>query len=176
MTKFKDYDEVSDKGKGSSNCLELPFGGQIFTITSPPARVGLRVQAFMQTAVDAAAKVERGEDIDLDDEALQEAEELDLYREVLGAAYEDMEFSLTIEQLKHAALTTMVWIAFDRDRAVSVWEGKDLNAAAKKSVAANTTQKPVSTNGTSQRQGRNRRRRRAGSRSRGRPSSTGGSS
>lgn len=170
---FKDYDEVEKQQSGLA-ALDLPFHGTVYSIKSPSARVGLRVQAYMDSAVEAARKLEKGEEVKLDDEAVSQAEELDLYRDVLGEAYPPMEENLTIAELKHAALTAMVWIAFDETRAKAVWEGKDLNALPKKSDAARTTQPPGSTNGMSPHRARNRNRRKTTNRSRGPRSSNGG--
>lgn len=142
MSEFKDWAEL-DKGAA----LKLPIAGTVYEIPSPPAGVGLRVQAFMQEllAAQAQALKDNGE-IDFDQEILDDAAELDLYRDVLGPALEAMETDgVSIEAVKHVALTAIVWIAFDEATAQQVWEGKAVAApASHPKGAASSTPKPAS--------------------------------
>ncbi|WP_205327567.1 hypothetical protein [Glycomyces sp. YM15] len=142
MSEFKDFAEL-DRGSD----LKLPIAGTVYTIASPPAGVGLRVQAFMQELMAAQSKAlkDSGE-IEFDKEVLDDAAELDLYRDVLGPALEAMEDDgVSIEAVKHAALTAIVWIAFDRDAAQRVWEGKAVAAPVSNLKAgASSTPRPGS--------------------------------
>jgi hypothetical protein len=156
MTQFKDFAELD---RGAS--LTLPISGTSYEISSPPAGVGLRVQAFMQELMAAQAASAKGGDIDFDQEVLDDAAELDLYRDVLGSALEAMEADgVSIEAVKHAALTAIVWIAFDEATAARVWEGKAIAAAASNLKAkASSTPRPGS-GSTTKAPNRKRRRRR----------------
>jgi hypothetical protein len=167
MGEFKDW---ADLDKGAH--LPLPISGTVYRVPSPPAGVGLRVQAFMQEllAAQAQALKDSGE-IDFDQEVLDDAAELDLYRDVLGTALEAMEADgVPIEAVKHAALTAIVWVAFDEAAAKRVWEGKALEApGSNPSGAAPTTPRPGS--GTTTRSpNRKRRGRRAAGGGQGGPS------
>lgn len=142
MTAFKDFAEL-DRGAD----LQLPVNGTMYTIPSPPAGVGLRVQAFMQELMAAQAQaLKESGDIDFNQEVLDDAAELDLYRDVLGPALEAMEADdVSTEAVKHAALTAIVWIAFDREAAQRVWEGKAVAAPASNLKAgASSTPRPGS--------------------------------
>lgn len=154
MARFKDW---ADLDGGAT--LDLPIGGRTYRIPSPPGRVGLRVQAFMETVVDAARAQEAGKAVELDAEALDDAAELDLYRDVLGPACDAMVADgVPWEAMKRAALAAMFWVAFDAETAAAVWEGKAPTAAVRRgrSAAASMTRRPASTSGTSPRPARRR--------------------
>lgn len=165
---FKDWSEL-DRGAH----LDLPIGGRTYRIASPPARVGLRVQAFMDTVISAARAQEQGTKIVLDTQALDDAQELDLYRDVLGHdTYQSMvDDGVPFAAMKHAALTAMVWIVMDETSAKAVWEGKAPTEALRRSGAASTTPSRASMSGTSRPPAR--RRRRGGGRRGGRSLNTG---
>lgn len=169
---FKDWSEL-DRGGG----LSLPINGKTYLVKSPPGRVGVRVQAFMGTIVDAARAQEQGKPIRLDTVALDDVAELDLYNDVLGATFTEMERDdVPMEAIKHAALTVMMWVAFDEDVARAVWEGKAPAAAVRNrgsSAGGNTTRSRTRGSGTSTRRASGRNRRRGGG-SRGRNSSNSG--
>ncbi|KAB7834067.1 DUF7426 family protein [Streptomyces mobaraensis] len=96
--------------------LHLPVGDRTYTIPAPSAEVGLRVQAIVHAA---AAAADGGK---VDDEVLADAAEHDLYRDVLGSAYDEMvSGGVSWPALKHAAITGMVWIAQDKDAAARYW-------------------------------------------------------
>lgn len=154
MTQFKDFTELD---RGAS--LTLPIDGTDYTIQSPPAGVGLRVQAFMAELMAAQSKAASGGgEVDFDQEVLDDAAELDLYRDVLGSALEAMEADgVSIAAVKHAALTAIVWIAFDEATAARVWEGKAIAPPdSNRKAGASSTQRPASGSTTSN---RNRKRR-----------------
>ncbi|MCD0446458.1 hypothetical protein LO763_22845 [Glycomyces sp. A-F 0318] len=160
MGAFKDW---ADLDKGAA--LPLPISGTVYTVPSPPAGVGLRVQAFMQELLAAQAQaIKDNGEIDFDQEVLDDAAELDLYRDVLGTALEAMEADgVPIEAVKHAALTAIVWVAFDEAAAKRVWEGKALAApASNPQGVASSTPKPGSGSTTTSPNRKRRRRRPAG--------------
>jgi hypothetical protein len=151
--------------------LELPVlckDGQTrpFRIPSPPAEDGLRVEEITK----AAARLFLN-GVSPDEELLDDDEEKDLYRLVLGSMHDEILAEVSWTRFRHVALTTMVWIVQDRDAAARYWSaGGDPsrlapNRAARRqpksqrsaSAAASTTRSRGSTSGT-----------RAGSRQRGR--------
>ncbi|MEU5130032.1 DUF7426 family protein [Streptomyces mobaraensis] len=133
--------------------LHLPVGDRTYTIPAPSAEVGLRVQAIVHAA---AAAADGGK---VDDEVLADAAEHDLYRDVLGSAYDEMvSGGVSWPALKHAAITGMVWIAQDKDAAEKFWNsGGDPSrmapnrAARRQSGAASSIPSRGSTSGTSTR-------------------------
>ncbi|MFJ7902372.1 hypothetical protein ACIQ6V_18080 [Streptomyces sp. NPDC096198] len=133
--------------------LPLPIGGRIYTVPAPSAEVGLRTQALINAAAVAA---DGGK---ADEQVLGDAAERDLYRDVLGTAHDEMVADgVPWPALKHAALTSMVWIAQDKTAAEKFWNAAgDPNrlapnrAARRQSGAANSTRSRGSMSGTSTR-------------------------
>jgi hypothetical protein len=131
--------------------LRLPIDGRTYTIPAPSAQTGLRVQAIVQVAATAAGGGE------VDEQALGDAAEMDLYRDLLGPAYDDMlADNVSWPALKHAARTVIVWIVQDVEAAERVWaSGGDPSllapnreASRSSSAAANSTRSRGSTSGT----------------------------
>ncbi|MFK0296683.1 hypothetical protein ACIQU6_40285 [Streptomyces sp. NPDC090442] len=137
--------------------LELPVGkpGQerIYRVPAPSAETGLRVQQL----VTAAGRAADGGEVDAD--LVADAEERDLYADVLGTAYADLlAAGVTWPVLKHCAITAMVWIAQDKEAAERFWNAAGdpsrlapNRAARRRSGGANSTRNPASTSGTSTR-------------------------
>ncbi|GGO54103.1 hypothetical protein GCM10012286_63080 [Streptomyces lasiicapitis] len=75
---FEALDELLDE------TLVLPIGGRRYTIPAPSAETGLRVQTIVQAAAVAASGGQ------VDEQALGDAAEGDLYRDLLGDAYDEM--------------------------------------------------------------------------------------
>ncbi|MEX2984578.1 hypothetical protein [Streptomyces sp. C36] len=132
--------------------LALPIGDTLYVVPAPSAEVGLRVQAIIHAAAVAA---DGGR---VDEEVLGDAAERDLYRDVLGEAYDRMlADGVTWPALKHSAVTAMVWISQDKAASERYWNsGGDPNRAApnrqarrNRSAGANSTSNRGSTNGTS---------------------------
>lgn len=139
--------------------LQLPIGETVYTVPAPSAEVGLRTQAIVNAA---AAAADGGH---VDEEILSDAAERDLYRDVLGTAYDDLlAAGVSWPVLKHCAITAMVWIAQDRGAAETYWNaGGDPsrlapNRAARRarSGAASSTRSRGSSSGTSTRPARAR--------------------
>ncbi|MFD9879996.1 hypothetical protein ACFWZT_00840 [Streptomyces alboflavus] len=154
---FEPIDELLDE------TLTLPLKGRRYTIPAPSAETGLRVQAIVQAAAVAAS----GGDVDAT--VLGTADEIDLYRDVLGTAYGQMlADGITWPALKAAARTAVVWIVQDKATAERVWAaGGDPshltppNRQQCRSDGANTTKSPASGSGTSSRPAPPRAKRRA---------------
>lgn len=143
--------------------LELPLTGtdgtlRTYRIPSPPAEDGLRVSRITTMA---ARLMATGTDPGAD--ALDDTEELDLYRMCLSeGVYDRLRAEVDWSRFKLVALTAMYWITADRDTAHAYWTaGGDPsrlapNRAARRqpkrnsseSAAASTTQSRGSTSGT----------------------------
>lgn len=142
--------------------LELPVlteGGQkrVYRIPSPTAEAGLRVEAITK----AAAQLFLGGAAP-GEEMLNDDEEKDLFRLVLGPVHDEIAADLSWTRFRHVAMTTMVWVLNDRDTAAKFWaSGGDPsllapNRAARRqqrsapsaSAAANGTRSRGSTSGT----------------------------
>ncbi|MER8086619.1 hypothetical protein ABTZ57_16150 [Streptomyces sp. NPDC094048] len=149
--------------------LELPVVGRdgetrTYRIEDPTAEDGIRIERITTMAARLAA----GGSVDAAP-ALDDEQELDLYRMCLGDAYEQLRADLSWGRFKHVALTAMMWITADRETAAAYWAtgnmpGKAPNRAARRSAprgssakgAASTTRKPASTNGTRAAQSRSK--------------------
>ncbi|MFJ8146049.1 hypothetical protein ACIQ6R_13345 [Streptomyces sp. NPDC096048] len=142
--------------------LELPVSvgdGQtrVYRIPSPTAEAGLRVEAITK----AAAQLFLG-GVAPDEELLNDDEERDLFRLVLGPVHDEIAADLSWTRFRHVAMTTMVWVLNDRDTAAKYWSsGGDPSLLAPNretrrqqksqrsaSAAANTTRSRGSTSGT----------------------------
>lgn len=142
--------------------LELPVSvgdGQtrVYRIPSPTARAGLRVEQITKAAAKLYLTGTAPEEEFLDDD-----EERDLFRLVLGPVHDEIAADLSWTRFRHVAMTTMVWVLNDRDTAAKFWSsGGDPsllapNRAARRqqkspqsvSVGANTTRSQGSTSGT----------------------------
>jgi hypothetical protein len=59
----------------------------------------------------------------LDELELDDADEIDLYKRLLGPAYDEMlADGLPWAIVKHAGVTAFMWVAYDRDSAEKYWE------------------------------------------------------
>jgi hypothetical protein len=79
---FRDLGEVLDAG------LSLPYKGKTYVIPPADAETGLRFQRLAEVAAQAAQDAEAGDELDA--ELLDDAGEVDLYRDALGPAYDAM--------------------------------------------------------------------------------------
>lgn len=147
VTAFLDEDE----------CLVLPWKGKEYRIEPVSARTGLRIEKIMS----AAEKAARDKDAKVDDQLLSDAEELDMYTDVLGDVYEEMlEDGISFRRLKLAATAAMMWTVYDEDIAIEFWEAggkapapnrQQRRAATTRTGGASTTKRPASGTGTSTR-------------------------
>ncbi|MFC7880492.1 hypothetical protein ACFUVV_01190 [Streptomyces sp. NPDC057376] len=155
--------------------LELPVSvgdGQtrVYRIPSPTAEAGLRVEAITK----AAAALFLGGAAP-DEEMLNDDEERDLFRLVLGPVHDEIAADLSWTRFRHVAMTTMVWVLNDRDTAAKFWSSggdpsllapnraarRQQKSAPSASAAASGTRSRGSTSGT---KAGSRQRRRRGNR------------
>ncbi|MGY0023759.1 DUF7426 family protein [Streptomyces sp. YJ-C3] len=140
-----------------------------FRIPSPPAEDGLRVDLLTV----AAARLAAGGSPD-HEEVLNDEDERHIFRLSLGEMHDEILKHVEWSLFKHIALTAMVWITQDRDRAEQYWNSagdpsllapnraarRSRNSGSSASAAASTTQSRGSTSGTragSRRGGKGRR-------------------
>lgn len=116
---FEALDELLDES------IRLPLPGRDgtrreYAIPSPPAEDGLLVERIIGEFRQAARENTRP-----DLEFLNDDEERDLYRLVLGPAYDEMvENGVPWAWLKHASMTAMVWISTGTQAAENYWATK----------------------------------------------------
>src|SRR4051812_17989649 len=79
---FRDLSELLDAG------LLLPINGKTYVVPPVDAETGLRLQRLAEIAATVAQAAESGEQLDA--VALDDAGEVDLYRDALGTAYDEM--------------------------------------------------------------------------------------
>lgn len=156
---FKDLREFSQ-----GRFIDLPIDGVTYRINDVDGETGLMIQRLMDVAVQAA-QADDDTELDLDEELLDDASEVNSYERVLGDAYGQMlDNGVGWADIKTAAFTTMVWIYTDEDTASKFWEaGGDLsqvegkapapagaNRASRRasSAAARKTRSRASTSGT----------------------------
>lgn len=123
---FKDLGDWAEQAG-----LRLPINGRVYVLPPVSAELGPRVQALIDLGIDIAT----GKDPDIEDaeEVLDDIAERDLYREVLGDAYDAMQTDgVPWTWLKHAALTAMVDAARNRAEAEWYWEQLGKSEPAKK--------------------------------------------
>ncbi|GHA95578.1 hypothetical protein GCM10010330_57190 [Streptomyces tendae] len=154
--------------------LELPVlctDGQTrtFRIPSPAAEDGLRVERITK----AAAKLYLN-GTEPDQELLDDNEEKDLFRLVLGTVHDEIAAQVKWTRFRHVAMTTMMWVLNDRETAAKFWSSggdpsllapnraarRQQKSAPSASAAANGTRSRGSTSGT--KAGSRQRRKRGG--------------
>ncbi|ARF62900.1 hypothetical protein B1H20_17025 [Streptomyces violaceoruber] len=142
--------------------LELPVTGKdgverVYRIEDPAAEDGVRIEKITTLA---ARMVAGGAPVD--SQALDDEEELDLYKMCLGDQYDPLLREVSWSRFKHVAITAMMWITVDRETAAQYWKtgaqpGKAPNRAVRRKSgergssakgAASTTKPPASTSGT----------------------------
>lgn len=108
-----------DLGEALAPTLDLPVAGRIYKVPSPPAVVGLRMQAlFSGAAAHRLAGVPASKAMVLDDE-----QEIDLYRDALGPVHAEMvDDGCTLEQIKHAGMTAFIWHVAGVELARTYWQ------------------------------------------------------
>ena len=125
---FKDLGDWAELGG-----LKLPIGGKVYSVPPVSAELGPRLEVVMSAGVDVARGNELGEG---SQEVLDDLGERDLYRDVLGAVYDEMVADkVSWPALKHAALTVMMDAVYDRDTAEQFWQSLGKPAPARKKPA-----------------------------------------
>lgn len=113
---FRDLDEFFDP------TLRLPIRGKTYVVQSVDAKTGLWCQRALSVGVQAVAGGDVTEE-QLDGLDLDDAQELDLYRKVLGATYDEMEDDgLPWDIIRHAGMTAFMWAAGNKQTAEDYWE------------------------------------------------------
>lgn len=142
---FRDLSEVLDTG------LPLPINGKTYLVPPVDAETGLRLQRLAELATAAAQAVKSGEPLDAI--ALDDAGEIDLYRDALGTAYDEMVADrVPWPALKLAGVTAWLDAAVGREAAEAYWnaagnpEAPAGNRATRR--AARSTRQPASVSGT----------------------------
>lgn len=132
---FKDLREFSQ-----GRHIDLPIDGVTYRIEDVDAETGLLIQRLMDAGIQAG---QTGQELDLDEDLLDDAQELSTYESVLGDAYRQMvDNGVPWADLKRAAMTAMIWIYFDEETAERFWE----SGSAGEAVAPVTGQPPTGAN------------------------------
>ncbi|MBB4915098.1 DUF7426 family protein [Streptosporangium saharense] len=123
MATFADLNDFFRDG------LDLPIGGKVYRVPPADAATGLFCQKLMTVGINAA----NGKQID--EAELTDDGEKDLYRRVLGTAFDEMiEDGVSWAKIKHCGITAFLWIAGDEDSAAKYWQA-DPEAEAPKETA-----------------------------------------
>jgi hypothetical protein len=104
-----------------SPTLDLPWAGKTYRVPSPPALVGLRLQAAWAVTNAKAAGVDaKAHHLRLlnDDDGSTSLEQ-----DALGPVYDEMVADrVPLEVLNHAGMTAYLWIVAGDDAAKAWWE------------------------------------------------------
>ena len=122
---FKDLGDWAKLGG-----LELPIGGKVYSLPPVSAELGPRLQVL----VSAGVTIGQGGDLDDDDkQVLDDLAEKELYRDLLGVAYDEMVADgVPWTALKHAAMTALVDATVNRETAERYWSNLGKPPAAKR--------------------------------------------
>src|SRR6478752_5332110 len=123
---FKSYDDFANAS------LRLPIKGKMYVIPSPDAATGLFCQRLM--AVGTSAALGQEPEGDTVDAILSDDDERDLYRRLLGPAWDEMiADDVPWMVMQHAGTTAMVWVTNGWNAAEEYWnrQGPDPKAEAK---------------------------------------------
>lgn len=133
--------------------LVLPINGKKYRVPEYSAEIGMRVEAIL-----AAGRGQAGE---RHKQVLDDEQEKDLYRDVLGPAYEQLLADVSWPMLKHCAVMAMFHFNISPEAGEAHWNrgaqsGKAVSrssrpATSRTTAAARTTKKPASGSGTSRR-------------------------
>jgi hypothetical protein len=172
---FRDLSEVLDAG------LSLPYKGKTYTVPPVDAETGLRLQRLAEIAAQVAKAAENG--APLDEVALDDDAEVDLYRDALGTAYEEMLADrVPWPMLKVAGVTAWLDTAVSREAAEAYWNAAGApdpealagNRATRR-AGVRSTRQPGSASGTTRTRKATTKATTAKTGTRGRRSSTAGS-
>lgn len=121
--------------------LKLPISGKVYTLPPVAAELGVRIVAIMQLGSDLAV----GGDVNVaDKELLSDTEERSLYEEIFGPAVwaQALADGVPWPAIKHMAMTAMIDVAYDRDRAEAYWARLGKTVPAKKPARKPTDRQP----------------------------------
>lgn len=134
---FKDLDEFYD------NCLKLPVRGKVYVIRDVDARTGLWMTRMFEAGIAAHQGKDAPEVPTLDD-----AEEKSLYERALGERIYDemMGDGLSWGELKHCAVTAMLWHVGNVAAAERFWEA-GADPEAQREATGNRASRRASSSG-----------------------------
>lgn len=155
---FRDLSEVYN------DFLTLPIDGKSYRIPGASAETGLLCEQMMTVGIQAAG----GQTVDTEGlkksaALLDDGQETDLYKRILGPAYDEMiADKVSWPKMKLAGQTALFWITIGLETAESFWNSGGLpeapapanreeRRASKPSAGAGKTKKRASTSGTSSR-------------------------
>ncbi|MDN5686465.1 MAG: hypothetical protein L0G94_07240 [Brachybacterium sp.] len=136
MNDMKETDEFLDEDEH----LVLTYRGKDYSIPPVDAKTGLRIERIMS----AADRAQRGADTEKDEkQVLSDADEMDLYPDVLGPVYDELlDDGVSFIRLRLAATAAMLWTISGDDVAHEYWE------AGGKAPAPNRQQRRAKTTRT----------------------------
>jgi len=145
---FDDLSEILDPH------LRLPIGGRTYLVPGVNAAIGLRLQALQAVAQQRRLSGSERESLQLGDD-----DELDLVRDCLGAAYQQMvDDDVPWDWIKHAGMTAFLRWTTGQEAAERFWRSPLGEAPGTPSpgrprtstttAAAPSTRRPASTSGT----------------------------
>lgn len=144
--------DFEDLGDYLSPTLDLPVAGKVYSVPSPPAAVGLRLQAsFAVSASRRAGQQPKQRHLArmVDDPATS------LEQDSLGPVYDEMVADgVSLEALTHAGMTAYLWHVATRESALRYWryplgEASPPDRSTSTSTAEASTTKPrASSSGT----------------------------
>ncbi|MGY1773502.1 DUF7426 family protein [Blastococcus sp. SYSU D00813] len=140
--------------------LLLPIAGKQYRVPEYSAEVGVRVEILLATG---RRVLEGGQPRERDRQMLDDEQEQDLYRDVLGSAYDQLLADVSWPMLRHCALTAMYHFNVSEQVAEAHWNsgaaeaGKAASrssrpATRRTTAAATTTKRRASGSGTRSRQ------------------------
>lgn len=121
--------------------LRLPIGGKTYALPPVGSALGIRIVAIMELGSDLA---NGNEPNTADTELLSDGDERALYQEILGPVFAEMlADGVPWAALKHAAMTAMIDVVYDRERAERYWATRlGKTTPAKKPAKKPTDRRP----------------------------------
>lgn len=120
--------------------LKLPIAGKVYTLPPVGAVLGVRIMAIWGLGANLAT----GKSLNAADvEVLSDEEEQHIYQEILGPVWFEMhEDDVPWAALKHAAMTAMIDVVMDRERAEIYWSRLGKTTPATKPAKKPADRKP----------------------------------
>jgi hypothetical protein len=130
------------------DALDIPLGGKTYHIPSPDARTGLYLEAAMNLSAKAAA----GEELSDEDAAsiqLDDGEERDLYRRVLGGVFDELVADdVSWARIQRIGRYALIWFTMGPEAAErSITQGEAPAPNRKERRAAGKRSRPASSVG-----------------------------
>ncbi|WP_194522340.1 DUF7426 family protein [Cellulosimicrobium sp. JZ28] len=146
--------ELEDLGDLLSPTLDLPVAGKVYRVPSPPALVGLRLQAsWAVTHARRAGATPKSRYLQLltDDDGATTLEQ-----DALGPVHDEMlADGVSVDVLNHAGFTAYLWVVAGEQAARAYWAAplgkaltRPLPSTSTSTGAASTTRSRASSSGT----------------------------